>query len=188
MPMPRPCQRNRHLRWPETALVASSALLLAGCSAWKTADSLGGLVTPYRMEIVQGNVVTKEQLELLRPGVTRTQARDLLGSPLVTDVFHADRWDYVFTLRRQGAQPQRRVVVLHFDGDILQRVEAPDDLPTERDFVAAISSQRGTASPKTLELTDAQRAALPKPVATAASAPAAPLGVNRPYPPLEATP
>ena len=53
---------------------------------------------------MQGNFVSKEQVEALRPGMSRQQVRDILGTPLVTSVFHADRWDYVFTIKRQGVR------------------------------------------------------------------------------------
>ena len=123
-------------------LPALSAVLfaagLSGCSAVSQDGSLLGLVTPYRIDIVQGNVVTKEQLALVRPGLTRVQVRDLLGSPLLADPFHADRWDYVFTIVRPGTQPQRRSVVVYFEGDRLAKIDAPD-LPSEREFVALIS-------------------------------------------------
>ncbi len=85
-------------------------------------DKVLGLVTPYKVEVVQGNVVTREQMAQVRPGLTRSQVRDILGSPLLTDVFHSDRWDYIFTIRRQGAQPQRRQVTVLFDGDVLKSV------------------------------------------------------------------
>ena len=68
------------------------------------------------------------------------QVRDLLGSPMLADPFHADRWDYIFTIRRQGTEPQRRHVVVWFEGDALKSVDAPSDIPTERDFVASINS------------------------------------------------
>ena len=76
---------------------------LAGCQSLQTSDSFLGIITPYKVEVVQGNVVTSEQVALVKPGQTRAQVRDFLGSPLLTDPFHADRWDYVFTIRRQGA-------------------------------------------------------------------------------------
>jgi outer membrane protein assembly factor BamE len=66
---------------------------------------------------VQGNVVTKDRPRMVKPGMTREQVRDMLGSPLLTDPFHADRWDYVFTIRRQGVEPQRRSVVVWFEGE-----------------------------------------------------------------------
>jgi outer membrane protein assembly factor BamE len=53
---------------------------------------------------VQGNVVTSEQVARVKPGMTRAQVRDILGTPLLTDPFHADRWDYLFTIRRQGCR------------------------------------------------------------------------------------
>lgn len=160
-------------------------LLLAGCaSQLKTADSLFGLVTPYRIEIVQGNVVTKEQLELLQIGMARRQVREVLGTPLVADLFHADRWDYLFTIRRQGAEPQRRNVTVHFESDKLARIEA-GELPSEREFVASISRAR-KFTPRKLELTEEERNALPPPPPREAP-PAEPSGPVRSYPPLEAS-
>ena len=96
----------------------------AGCSTISSDGRLLGLVTPYRMEVVQGNVVTREMVAQLRPGLSRDQVRQLLGSPLLTDVFHGDRWDYVFTIRRQGTEPQQRRVTVFFDGDRLNRFDA----------------------------------------------------------------
>src|SRR5438094_346202 len=87
------------------ATAAGALAALAGCSSISSEGNLLGVITPYRIEIVQGNVVTKEQLALLRPGASRVQVRDALGSPLLTDLFHADRWDYVFTIKRPGTQP-----------------------------------------------------------------------------------
>ena len=110
--MPR---RRSAARRPARALLAA-APWLAGCTSLQSSRQLLGLITPYRIEIVQGNVVTSEQVARVRPGMTRAQVRDVLGSPLLTDVFHADRWDYIFTIRRQGAEPQRRSVVVHVRG------------------------------------------------------------------------
>jgi outer membrane protein assembly factor BamE len=159
-------------------------LLLGGCSSVKTTDSLFGLITPYKIDIVQGNVVTQEQLALLKPGLTRSQVRDVLGTPLLTDPFHADRWDYLFTIRRPGTAVQRRDVIVHFDGDRMTSVESPA-LPTEGEFVESISPPV-KAKPRTLALTEAQIGALPvppkpAPPAAAASAPA------HVYPPLDAS-
>lgn len=164
------------------ALAAASGL--AGCASVQSAtDNLLYTITPYRIDIVQGNVVTKEQVALIKPGMTRNQVRDILGSPMLTDIFHANRWDYVFTIRRQGTEPQRRAVVAHFDGDALKRLEAPD-LPSEREFVAAISRTKATGKAPVLELTEAQKQALPRPPKVE-TPPAAPEGATRSYPPLE---
>ena len=167
-----------------TICAALIGLALGGCSAVSSDGSLLGIVTPYRIDIVQGNVVTKEQLALVRPGMTRVQVRDLLGSPLLTDPFHADRWDYIFTILRPGAPPQRRALVVRFEGDRLLNVEAPD-LPTEREFVALISRTSASGEEVVLELTPEQRAALPAPPKVAAAAPEPAIGPVRAYPPLE---
>src|SRR6218665_1604037 len=130
------------------ALAALSTVGLSACSYLPTWDQMPsvagekvlGLVTPYRVEVVQGNVLTKESVAKVKPGMPRAQVRDLLGSPLLTDVFHGDRWDYVFTIRRQGAPSQQRKVVAWFDGNALKSLDVPDDLPAENDFVAAITT------------------------------------------------
>jgi outer membrane protein assembly factor BamE len=170
---------------PITALLPG-LLLLGGCESLQTTDSLLGVITPYRIDIVQGNVVTKEQVAALRTGMSRSQVRDIMGTPLLTDPFHADRWDYVFTIRRQGTAPQRRSVVLRFAAGVLAEVQAPD-LPSEQDFVASITRPREIKVPK-LELSDDERRALPAPRADAPGGAAAePAGPVREYPPLEPT-
>lgn len=167
------------------------ALLSAsGCASWqeslKTSDSILGVITPYRVEVVQGNVVTREQIAMVKPGMNRAQVRNVLGSPLLTDVFHENRWDYIFTIKRQGTEPQRRSVVLTFEGESLKTIDAPD-LPGEQDFVASISPIKVSKNEPKLELTEEQRKALPIPPKPEA-APAAPelTGATRSYPPLEA--
>ena len=158
------------------------ACLLSGCESLQRTDSLFGLITPYRIDIVQGNAITQEQAEKVKPGVSRLQVRDALGTPLMADPFHADRWDYIFTLRRPGAEAQRRSVVVFFEGDVVKSIEAPA-LPSEREFVASISRFRDIRAPK-LELSEAERAALPMPPKREAPA-AEPIGPVRDYPPLD---
>ncbi|WP_119293148.1 outer membrane protein assembly factor BamE [Azohydromonas sediminis] len=165
------------------ALLLSTAVTLGACSTSAPQDRLFGLVTPYRMEIVQGNVVTREQVERLRPGMTREQVAAVLGSPLLASVFHADRWDYVFTIRRQGAEPQRRSIVVWFKDDRFERAEVPE-LPSEREFVAAISNVRPAPVPR-LQLSDEEIAKLPATTRPAATTGTEPQGPARSYPPLE---
>ena len=163
-----------------------STLMLGGCATSKKAtDDFLGLITPYRIDIVQGNVVTKEQMAQLKAGMSRNQVRDVLGTPLLTDPFHADRWDYIFTIRRPGTAPQRRSVVVLFDGENVKSFEAPPDLPTEREFVASITSRKFSGKVPPLALSEAQINALPLPPKPAASAPES-SGPQRQYPPLEA--
>jgi outer membrane protein assembly factor BamE len=163
--------------------------MVGGCSLPQVAQDgrLLGLVTPYRIDIVEGNAVTREQVALVRPGMSRAQVRDVLGSPMLTDPFHAGRWDYFFSFRRAGQPAQQRHVVAHFEGDMLARLEVPENLPSEHDFVAAIDpTPRRATRPPALELTAEQRAALPTPARPAAAAPApSPSRPDRNYPPLE---
>jgi outer membrane protein assembly factor BamE len=165
--------------------IGAIALLGAGCSSIQ-GDRLFGAITPYRVDVMQGNVITKELVANVKPGMSREQVRDVLGAPLLTSVFHADRWDYVFTMRRQGVEPQRRSVVAYFKGEVLERLEAPE-LPSENEFVSSIRAVRASsAAAPVLELTEEQRKALPPPLKGETSATAQPQGANRPYPPLEA--
>jgi len=164
-------------------LLACIALAVVGCASLQSSDNVLGFVTPYRIEIVQGNVLTREQVARVQPGMTRAQVREALGSPLLTDLFHADRWDYVFTIRRQGAEPQQRSVVARFEGDVLKSLDAAD-LPSEREFVATISTAKTGSVPK-LELSDDERKALPAPAKPITAPPVVPAGATRRYPPLE---
>lgn len=169
-------------RLPFIACTLAIGTLLTGCESLQRTDSLLGFITPYRIDIVQGNAVTKEQAALIKPGLSRLQVREILGTPLVTDPFHANRWDYIFTLRRPNATLQRRSVVVHFDGNVVKSIEAPE-LPSERDFVASISRFKDPRAPK-LELSEDERKALPMPPRREAPA-AEPMGPVREYPPLE---
>ena len=103
--------------------------------------ALSACITPYHMEVVQGNFVSREQVQALRPGMSRNQIREILGTPLITSPFHADRWDYAFTIRRSGAEPQHRKLSVFFKIDQFDRVEA-DDLPSESEFAARIDTQK----------------------------------------------
>lgn len=161
---------------------AMAALALAGCGT-ATGEKFYGLITPYRVEIVQGNVVTQEMIAQIQPGLGRAQVRDILGSPLLTDPFHANRWDYVFKIRRQGAEPQQRRVTVYFSGDQVERFEA-DELPSERDFVASIDTAKPGKVPP-LELSAEQREKLPRPTAAPPARNDAPVGPARDYPTLE---
>lgn len=179
------------LRFLALAAFVTGTLGLAGCSS---IDDQGPLrwLAPYRMEVVQGNVVTSEMLAQVRQGQTREQVRMLLGSPLLTDLFHADRWDYVFTIRRQGAPSQQRHLTVFFNADRVQRFQAAD-LPDEKTFVASIEVDKPRGRRTPLELDEAALRALPLPAPRAtATAPAAsaPAGaqVQRNYPPLESGP
>ena len=160
------------------------ALALAGCQGLQRPVSFLGVITPYNVEIVQGNVITSEQAGRVKPGMNRAQVHDVLGSPLLADVFHGDRWDYVFTIRRQGAEPQSRHIVARFDGDVLKSIDTGGELPSEREFVASIDTFKTARNAPALALTPEQVSALPAPSPPVA-AESEPSGPVREYPPLE---
>jgi outer membrane protein assembly factor BamE len=111
------------------AATAAAALLLAtiaGCAGRQTESS--GLFAPYRIDLPQGNYVTGEMLDKLRPGMTREQVRLVLGSPLLQPLFRADRWDYVFAYRFASGRTEVRRVAIHFKDDLIATIKA-DPLP-----------------------------------------------------------
>ena len=169
------------------ALIAAAAL--AGCGTVDRASFvIADSVTPYRVEVVQGNFVSKEQVDALRAGLTRQQVREALGTPLVMDVFHADRWDYVFTIRRQGVEPQQRRLTLWFNGDALDRFEG-DTMPSEADFVATLDNKRKNARVPVLEASEETLKQFPSSRTAPAPVPAAPEAAPATnYPPLEPAP
>ena len=174
----------QHLCARLTVILVASASLAACGSLNNASTSIASVVTPYKMDIVQGNFVSKEQAAALKTGMTRAQVRDVLGTPLLTSIFHADRWDYVFTFKRQGLEPQARRVTVFFKGDALERVEA-DPLPTEAEFVAALDSGRKTGKVPVLEMSAESLKQLPAPTAVAEPKALPPLPAS--YPPLEPT-
>jgi outer membrane protein assembly factor BamE len=176
--------RDPVLRFLPSGMVLGGAIALAGCQSLQSTDSFLGLITPYKVEVVQGNVITSEQAEAIKAGMTRARVRDILGSPLLTDIFHADRWDYVFTIRRQGAEPQARRIVVIFEGDSLKSIDTGGALPSDREFVASIDTFKTSRNAPPLELSPEQLKALPAPVAPAQAA-SEPMGPVREYPPLE---
>lgn len=167
------------------ALAACAAV--AGCGSLNRAtERLSSVVTPYKVQVVQGNFVSREQVEYLKPGMSRQQVREVLGTPLLVSAFHADRWDYVFTLRRQGVQEQAYRLTLHFKDDLLERFDS-DTMPSETEFISALDGERKAVKVPVLEATEAQLARFPAPAASAAATtPAAAAPVSASYPPLEA--
>jgi outer membrane protein assembly factor BamE len=110
-------------------LLATAVVALAACQADPTRS---GPFQPYRLNIPQGNYVDQQMLSQVKPGMTREQVRFVLGSPLLTDVFHPQRWDYVFRFLYASGEADLRRVTVHFDGDRVARVEA-DPLPARDD-------------------------------------------------------
>ncbi len=181
----------------KTALVVLTCTALSACSSLRdmtsgmSASSLNPInwVSPYKVDVIQGNFVSSEQVELLRPGMTREQVKAILGTPLVSSLFHADRWDYVFTLKRQGVEPQSYKYTVFFKGNQLERF-AGDTMPNESEFISRLASKRTLGEVPVLEATEDQLAkAASKPSAAQPAATATPpAGASAPataYPPLE---
>jgi outer membrane protein assembly factor BamE len=92
------------------------SLLLTACSS-----SLPS-IKPYKMPIQQGNLVTSKMMMQLKPGMTKTQVRFVMGTPLITDSFHKDRWDYFYQMQKAGAIIEQRRIILTFEKDLLEKV------------------------------------------------------------------
>jgi outer membrane protein assembly factor BamE len=168
-------------------LIVFASLALAGCGTAtgvsEASGKIANAVKPYKIDIIQGNVVTREQMALLRPGMPRAQVRDVLGTPLLTSVFHDDRWDYVFTLKRSGLEPQSRKVTVFFKDDLVAKIDA-DDLPSELEFVATLKSNVKADKLPPLEASPENLKKFPAAAQPAVVPPTATTSPDR-YPPLE---
>lgn len=149
----------RHITQTVATLLTSS-LLLIGCSTYdKTSHNLLRAITPYRVSVVQGNFVSREAVAQLKAGMSREQVRFLLGTPLLTDMFHANRWDYVFTYKQGNSViVQQRHYTVYFADDKLVRFGG-DDLPSEYELIEEIDGlrkpgERSTSTPSSTNTPD----------------------------------
>jgi outer membrane protein assembly factor BamE len=108
-------------------LTLLTVLALVGC---KQAPELPAVISPYKIDIQQGNVVSQAMVAKLKAGMTRAQVRFALGSPLIVDPFRTDRWDYVYMYQKQGKEAERRRITIIFEEDKLLRIEG-DVVPTD---------------------------------------------------------
>ena len=92
---------------------------------------------PYKIDVHQGNFVSQEMLAQLKEGMTQDQVRFVLGTPLLTDIFHSDRWDYIFRLQKGKGEVLTSRVTVFFKENRLQRFDG-GNLPTEEDFLTLI--------------------------------------------------
>jgi outer membrane protein assembly factor BamE len=165
-------------------LAAFAAIFLVSCGSARLSAPV---VAPYRMEIQQGNFVSQEMVAQLKLGMTKDQVRFVLGTPLITDSFHADRWDYVFRRQKSGSKEleQHRLAVFFEDGK-LARVDT--------DVIAASGADAaGVKTPEAKPEAPAPKPAAPAakpeaqkqpaPAALPESRPAAPAAAEAPKPP-----
>jgi outer membrane protein assembly factor BamE len=153
----------RGSRMRGTLIAVATVAVLAGCSTYDSlTQRVAQSITPYRITVVQGNFVSAEAAAQMKVGMTRAQVRQLLGTPLLTDMFHADRWDYVFYFKRGStAVVQQRDFTVFFSGDLVTSWQGGQDLPSNLELLAEIDGDRRG------------KKAVPPSPASAASAPAA---------------
>ena len=105
--------RMHHRLWP---------LLPAFLCACSYVPRIPG-VTPYRIDIQQGNFVSQDMVAQLKPGMSKDQVKLVLGTPLLTDIFHADRWDYIYWREKAGEKREQRKLTVFFEDGKLNRLD-----------------------------------------------------------------
>ncbi|MEO8204210.1 MAG: outer membrane protein assembly factor BamE [Betaproteobacteria bacterium] len=132
------------------ALPVAMLAIVPACSYLPEMPSLPGLsaIKPYRIDIQQGNFLSADMVAQLKEGMTREQVRFVLGTPLVTDIFHADRWDYVYYRELADGKKDHRRVSVFFEDNKLARFTS-DNVPAEPSVapVGAAAGQPGAAGP-----------------------------------------
>lgn len=131
------------MRPRQPAILAAVAVFAAGCANYIPTLPV---ISPYRMDIQQGNYVTQDMVAKLKPGMTRSQVRFVLGTPLLTDVFHGDRWDYVYRFEKAGTLTEQRRIVAVFSGDQLLRIEG-DVVPAPAAAAKPAAAEKPAATP-----------------------------------------
>jgi outer membrane protein assembly factor BamE len=104
--------------------VAVVLVSFSGCSSF----------SPYKMDIRQGNYITPEMRKKVKVGMSRQQVSSILGSPLVSDVFHANRWDYIYRFEEKTKLVEQQRLTLYFEGEFVSRIDdnqAADSKPAE---------------------------------------------------------
>ncbi|MEY3743065.1 MAG: hypothetical protein RLZZ541_120 [Pseudomonadota bacterium] len=120
-------------------LVILLAILCASCGTALPS------IKPYKLDVQQGNVVTSKMLLQLRPGMTQSQVRFIMGTPLIQDSFHGKRWDYVYQMRESGKITEQRRVILDFENDLLKTVRG-DVVPSGSDLAKPDEASENTGA------------------------------------------
>jgi outer membrane protein assembly factor BamE len=175
----------RGSRMRGTLLAAAAVALVAGCSTYdNVTQRIAQSITPYRITVVQGNFVSKEAAAQMQVGMSRAQVRQLLGTPLLSDMFHADRWDYLFYFKRGSTSiVQQRDFIVLFSNDRVASWSGGEDLPSNLELLADIDGDR-LGKKKAAALLSASGASAP----SAASGAAAASGVATAAPALPTVP
>jgi outer membrane protein assembly factor BamE len=96
-------------------------ILLASCNSLSLPGFLS--LTPHKVEVQQGNLITPEMREKIKVGMSVPMVRSILGTPLINDPFHAKRWDYVYSLEKGGKMIEKQRLTLYFEGERLIRID-----------------------------------------------------------------
>ncbi|MGF6776520.1 outer membrane protein assembly factor BamE [Paraburkholderia sp. GAS334] len=134
----------RGSRMRGTLIAAAVVAVLAGCSTYDNlTQRIAQSITPYRITVVQGNFVSSEAAAQMKVGMSRAEVRQVLGTPLLTDMFHADRWDYLFYFKRGSTSiVQQRDFVVIFANDRVASWSGGEDLPSNLELLADIDGDR----------------------------------------------
>ncbi|MGE5049321.1 MAG: outer membrane protein assembly factor BamE [Deltaproteobacteria bacterium] len=116
-------------------IVLLASLALSGC---------GRLV--YKMDVQQGNFVTSDLLARVKTGMTKAEVRQILGTPLLTDVFHANRWDYYFSSEKNGRAQDRKLLSIFFENDKVASIQGDAHPPAPPPVGQASTPPVGQAS------------------------------------------
>ena len=104
-------------------------------------EKLFGIMPIYRPDIQQGNFISREMVAQLKTGMTKEQVSFLLGTPLLIDVFHTERWDYPFRLKKGDGQVTTSNVTVFFENDRVAKFEG-GDLLSEKDYLMQIAAPK----------------------------------------------
>lgn len=113
-------------------LVIAFSVLLAACS---NPGRYLPTFTPHKIDIRQGNLVTQDMRARIKPGMSKAQIKATLGAPLVNDLYHPQRWDYVYRLEQQGRLVQNQRLTLYFENEVLARIDDATPLALPEDSV-----------------------------------------------------
>jgi outer membrane protein assembly factor BamE len=125
------------------SVITLSMICLNACSTYdRTTRKIANQITPYRIDIIQGQAITKEQMEQIKIGMSRNDVKLNLGTPSINSLFADNTWIYVFFYRNGNADVvKKRQVTLQFNGDKLSNIEA-DELPSQLELVKEIDKNK----------------------------------------------
>ncbi len=122
--------------------LALTVALLPGCAVLRNFEFRNlGIPPVHRVTIQQGNVITQDMIDRLRPGMTRRQVQFVMGEPILGNTFRADRWDYIYTIQAGAQERRQQRLTVHFEGDALTRFEG-DFVPSELQVVQDAALQK----------------------------------------------